>query len=164
MSSEMEFSMDIAGLEIGETQEGYQPVSVQTTRGVVNCRYFPVSGATVGAVFVGGAGGGWDSPAHGLYDRLCVSLPAAGIAALRVRYRKPNQLPECTLDVLAGLVFLETQGINAAAVTGHSFGGAVVIGAAAASPLVRTVLPLSTQTYGVDPITELAEDCSILLI
>jgi pimeloyl-ACP methyl ester carboxylesterase len=164
MSSETEFSMIINGMEVGEAVDGYQPVDVHTSRGVVNSRYFSVPEAVVGAVFVGGAGGGWDSPAHGLYDRLCISLPQTGIAALRVRYRRANQLTECILDVLAGLTFLETQGITKAAVIGHSFGGAVVICAGAYSPLVRTVLPLSTQTYGAQPVTELAEDCSILLI
>lgn len=164
MSGELDFSMIITGLQIHDAVDGYQPIDVETSRGVVKGRYFPAPDATTGAIFVGGAGGGWDGPAHGLYDRLCVSLSAAGIAALHVSYRKPNNLPECTLDVLAGLAFLDVQKITQAALIGHSFGGAVVIGAGAASPMVKTVLPLSTQTYGVDPVTELADDCSLLLI
>jgi hypothetical protein len=49
------------------------------------------------------------------------------------------------------------------ALTGHSFGGAVVIQAAAHSDAVRTCVPMSTQTYGVDPARELSPRCSILL-
>jgi pimeloyl-ACP methyl ester carboxylesterase len=50
---------------------------------------------------------------------------------------------------------------------GHSLGGAVVIKAAAALPnIIRTVVTLSTQSYGaVESVSELGQEgCSILLI
>lgn len=156
--------MVIRHIEIDQTmQERYYPVSIKTTRGDVECHYYHVEGSKQGAIWVGGAGGGWDSPAHGLYVRLCERLQDSGIASLRVRYRYPNNLPECVLDVLTGLYFLDEEGLSQTALTGHSFGGAVVVQAAAAAQSVQTVVALSTQTFGIDPVADLPEDCSILL-
>jgi dienelactone hydrolase len=139
-------------------------VRLVTSRGVIECRHYPAPESSLGAVFVGGAGGGWDTPARGrLYPDLSERLPADGIHALRVRYRSPNALEECALDVLAGLHYLEGEGVTAAALTGHSFGGAVVVQAGAASRTVRTVVALSTQTYGIAPAASLGPHASLLL-
>jgi len=147
--------------------EGFEPVVQETDRGPIAMRYYPAAGATAAAaaaVFVGGAGGGFDTPVCGwLYPRLCEQLCAGGIAGLRVRYRNANELDECVLDVLAGISFLEGEGIGAFAVVGHSFGGAVVIRGAAVSPAVRTCVALSTQTHGAGPAAELGPRCSLLL-
>lgn len=146
------------------TPEGYEPVIQETTRGPIEMRYYPVNESTQGAIFVGGAGGGFDTPVRGwLYPRLCGQLQQEGVAALRVRYRHPNDLEECVLDVLAAISFLEADNITSIALIGHSFGGAVVIQAAALSPIVRTCVPLSTQTYGADPAAHLGPRCSLLL-
>jgi pimeloyl-ACP methyl ester carboxylesterase len=156
--------MVIRHIEIDQTNSGrFFPVSIKTTRGDIDCHYYTVEGATQGAIWVGGAGGGFDSPAYGLYERLSERLQDAGIASLRVRYRYPNHLAECVLDVLTGLYFLDEEEIVQTALTGHSFGGAVVVQAAAAAQSVRTVVALSTQTYGIDPIGDFPESCSILL-
>jgi len=144
-------------------EDGYHPVNLTTDRGVVACRYYRVPDSTCAAIWVGGAGGGWDSPARGLYSQLSKDLTGESIASLRIRYRYANRLDECILDVLSGLMFLEQEAVDRVAVIGHSFGGAVAIGAAAASPLVRTLITLSTQSYGISPIADL-EDCSVLLI
>jgi hypothetical protein len=95
---------------------------------------------------------------------LCEILRKEGIASLRVRYRNPTDLEESILDVLAGLTYLQDEGIKEFALVGHSFGGAVVIQAAAQSPGIRTVVTLATQSYGADPVTELATQCSLLLL
>ncbi|HWG85798.1 MAG TPA: alpha/beta hydrolase [Deinococcales bacterium] len=164
MSDPPSVEMSIERVEVGRETGGYLPVRVVTSRGVVECRHYPAPASRLGAVFVGGAGGGWDTPARGrLYPDLCESLPAGGIHALRVRYRQANALAECALDVLAGLHYLEGEGVTAAALTGHSFGGAVVVQTGAASRTVRTVVALSTQTYGIDPIGTLGPRCSVLL-
>ena len=115
-------------------------------------------------MWVPGAIGGWHSPALGLYPRLAEEFTAEGIASLQVHYRHPAHLEESLLDVLAGLAYLEEEGIQTVSLTGHSFGGAVVIQAAAVSPLARTVVALSTQAYGADPVGALAPRCSILLV
>jgi pimeloyl-ACP methyl ester carboxylesterase len=67
------------------------------------------------------------------------------------------------LDVLAGISFLEAEGITSVALVGHSFGGAVAINAAAISPIVRTCIPMSTQTFGAEPAWRLGPRCSLLL-
>jgi hypothetical protein len=164
-------TMEMAVEEVrrgGRTAEGYETVVLATSRGDVETRYYAASGgaaATAGAVFVGGAGGGFDTPVRGwLYPRLSEQLSRDdAIACLRVRYRHPNDLAESTLDVMAGVAFLESEGVEHIALVGHSFGGAVVIQAAAASPSVRTCVPMSTQTYGVDSAPDLSPRCSILL-
>jgi fermentation-respiration switch protein FrsA (DUF1100 family) len=86
----------------------------------------------------------------------------AGSASLRVRVRHPHCLPDAVFDVCAGIAYLRRQGIEAVALTGHSFGGAVVIQAAARSPAVRTVVTRAIQSYGVEPVAGLAHRCSIL--
>ena len=158
--------MAVNGIRRGEpTPEGFEPLTMLTSRGGIEMRFYAAPGSSRGAVFVGGAGGGFDTPVHGwLYPRLCEQLSREDdVACLRVQYRHPNDLEESTLDVLAGLAFLETEGVQAAALVGHSFGGAVVIRAAAASETVKTCVPMSTQTHGADPVRELSPRCSVLL-
>jgi dienelactone hydrolase len=146
------------------TSEGFEPVMLVTSRGDVETRYYGAAGSTRGAIFAGGAGGGFDTPVRGwLYPRMCEDLRAGGIAGLRVSYRSANNLAECVLDVLAGIAFLESEGIGTLALTGHSFGGAVVIQAATMAEAVRTCIPLSTQTYGADAAPALSPRCSLLL-
>lgn len=155
-------------VEEGADGRAYTPVFVATSRGEIAMRYYPAAGATAGAtagaIFVGGAGGGWDTPVCGrLYPGLCHRLPTDGVTCLRVRFRRPADLPESTLDVLAGVAFLRSEGVRHVGLVGHSFGGAVVIQAAAASDAARTCVALSTQGYGTDPAAELAPRCSLLL-
>jgi pimeloyl-ACP methyl ester carboxylesterase len=156
--------MAIRGVALAPPEDDYQPVQIRTSRGTVACRYCPVPGATHGAVWVGGVGGGFDTPARDLYPRLCRELTAEHLASLRVRFRHPTILAESVLDVLAGLAFLQSQGVGQAALVGHSFGGAVVIQAAAASDTVRTVVTLATQSYGTEAVGALGPRCSLLLL
>lgn len=148
----------------GPITEGYRPVELLTGRGAVSCRYYEAPGASLAAIMVGGAGGGWDTPAGCLYPSLCSVLSQRGLSCLRVSYRLPNVLGDCALDVLAGISFLEEHGVQRIAVVGHSFGGAVAIQAAAVSASVRTVITLATQSYGADAVALLAPRCSILLV
>ena len=161
----IEYRMEITDVQLGEpTAEGFVPVVQETTRGPIEMRYYPVDGATCGAIFVGGAGGGFDTPVRGwLYPRLCEQLQSDGIACLRVRYREHNELEECVMDVLAAISFLEADDVERIALVGHSFGGAVVIQAAALSESVHTCVPLSTQTYGADVVGQLGPRCSVLI-
>ncbi len=154
----------IYDLKVKPMQSGYQPIRLETNRGNIDFCYYPVSGTQYGAIWVGGVGGGWDTPANGLYPQLCQELMGDGIASLRVRYRQPKILQESVFDVLAGISYLESEGIKAVALTGHSFGGAVVIQAAAISQAVRTVVTLATQSYGATAVSQLAPGCEILLI
>jgi pimeloyl-ACP methyl ester carboxylesterase len=158
------FEMIVQDVEIEPQREEYHPVKLITSRGSIHCRYYSVQDAEKAVIWVGGVGGGWDTPARGLYPLLCEHLRTEAIASLRVRYRNPTQLEESILDVLAGITYLQDEGIESLALVGHSFGGAVVIQAAAQSPDVHTVVTLATQAYGTDPVPELATQCSLLLL
>jgi pimeloyl-ACP methyl ester carboxylesterase len=73
-------------------------------------------------------------------------------------------LRESALDVLAGITFLEDEGVDAVGLVGHSFGGAVVIQAAANHARVRTIVTLGTQSHGTEPVADLGPRCSLLLV
>ena len=167
MAEGLDDSLELAirGVRAGAGEDGYDSIVLDTTRGDVELRHYAVAGASSAALFMGGAGGGWDTPGRGrLYPELCEDMIAAGVAAVRVRYRRPNDLPECALDVLAALAYLEDQGAERAALVGHSFGGAVVAQVAAHSDVVRALVPMSTQSYGVDAIAHVPPGCATLLV
>jgi pimeloyl-ACP methyl ester carboxylesterase len=162
-------ALTVRGVRHDDPQdEGYEALTLETDRGDVGLRYYTATRREWGAVYVGGVGGDFDTPARGLYPTLCTKLMRADVSGLRVRYRDPTNLRESTLDVLAGLGFLAKHGVETAAVVGHSFGGAVVVQAAAHSnhhsELVRAVVTLATQSYGIDPIADLAPPCGSLII
>ena len=147
--------------------DGVAAMKLQTDRGAIDARYHPVrpNAATtqLGAVWVGGAGGGFDGPARGLYPEACARLQSAGVAGLRLHYRKPNELRDCVLDTLAGVAFLAREGATRVALVGHSFGGAVVISAGASSPNVKAVVPMSSQTYGTELAPKVAPRAMLLI-
>ncbi|MDB6122260.1 MAG: phospholipase [Pedosphaera sp.] len=130
-----------------------ESLTLQTNRGDVTCCYHPALGHTNilgGTIWVGGAGGGLDGPARGLYPEACRRLQKKGVAGLRLHYRFPNDLAECVLDTLLGVEFFKQEKVGRITLVGHSFGGAVVITAGALSDAVKAVIAMSTQTYGTD--------------
>jgi pimeloyl-ACP methyl ester carboxylesterase len=136
---------------------------LDTPFGRVEARYGEAPGDRAVA-FVGGAGGGFDSPARDLYGRLAAALPGEGIASLRLRFRRPADLDASVADLMAAIAELERLGKARIGLVGHSFGGAVVIRAGAAAPSVRAVVALATQSYGARPAAELGPRCALLLI
>jgi hypothetical protein len=101
------------------------------------------------AVLLGGAMGGLLGPAGGLYHDLGVALAEQGIATIRVGYRRPNDLDECLLDVLAVLQLAAARGATKAITVGHSFGGAPAVQAGVvADDMVLGVATLATQSAG----------------
>ncbi len=161
---------DDLSMEVYETRAepgpdgSYQVVTMETNRGDLICHYYAVPEARSAAIWVVGVGGGFTSPASGLYPRLCKELAAEGTASLRVGYRDPVNLSESVLDVLAGIGYLAGEGIERLALIGHSFGGAVVLQAGTATDAVRSVITLATQTYGAEVVDELPRECALLLI
>jgi pimeloyl-ACP methyl ester carboxylesterase len=144
--------------------DGYERITLKSQRGEIICRNYPALDAFTGVIWVGGIGGDWDTPARDLYPALCKTLLAEQIASLRVQFRYPGDLDEAVYDLLSGIAFLEELGIHKIALVGHSFGGAVVIQAASYAMTVKTVVTLSTQSYGAGRVLRLPEDCAILLI
>jgi dienelactone hydrolase len=59
-------------------------------------------------------------------------------------------------DVLAGVAHLASMGRGRVVLVGHSFGGAVVIAAGAASERVHAVAALSSQTHGTEAVAALS--------
>ncbi len=137
--------------------------TLRTRRGAVDVLLYEAIGAKAGVLLAGGVGGGFDTPALGLYPRLGEELLRQGLSTLRLKYRNPTNLAESVQDVLAGVEFLVEHGLERVALVGHSFGGAVMIAAGVQSPWVTTVVGLSSQSYGAEAVSELPPR-SLLLI
>lgn len=144
--------------------DGFESVIIDTSRGKVECRYYATKNTDKAVIMVGGIGGGFDTPANGLYPRLCTELLGSGISSLRVRFRHPTDLAEAVMDVLVGIEFLKGEGVTGFGLIGHSFGGAVVVQAAHNENAVKTIVTLSTQSFGISPISNLAGGVSVLLV
>ena len=107
-------------------------------------------------LWVFGSGGGLGGPAGGVYTRLGDRLRDAGVASLELDYRRPGHLAECVADVSLGIAWLLGQGKSRIVLVGHSFGGAVVITAGAASDAVVAVAALSSQSAGTGAVGSLS--------
>jgi len=148
-------NLRITGIEPGQEVAGARWLKIQTTRGPIPMILHAAAEPGRAALCVSGAIGGYDGPAT-LYARLGLDLPRKGISIARVNYRMPNEFGECVLDTLAALTFLKGTGYQRAAVIGHSFGGAVAINAGTLSPIVSTVVAISSQLAGAHTVGELA--------
>ncbi|MCY1073988.1 alpha/beta hydrolase [Archangium lansingense] len=152
--------------EIQTPQDGAlepRAYTLRTRRGPVDTLLYESLGAKEGALLAGGVGGGFDTPALGLYPRLGEELLRHQISTMRLKYRHSTDLAEAVHDVLAGVDFLVGRGLERVALVGHSFGGAVMIDAGAQSPWVSTVVGLASQSYGTEAVSQLAPR-SLLLI
>ncbi|MFN8559350.1 MAG: dienelactone hydrolase family protein [Dehalococcoidia bacterium] len=153
-SAELELSIQQAA--IAPQEDGVYRVILRTSRGEIAALLHVAEGEPGAAVMVGGASGGFDGPADGIYARLGPALALAGVSTLRVHYRVPDDLDECVLDVLAAVSFLRGIGAGRVALLGHSFGGAVVIKAGTLSPAVSGVVAMSSQLHGTSNVADLA--------
>jgi alpha-beta hydrolase superfamily lysophospholipase len=156
-------TLTIEAVVPGVTDEDGEHVGLRTDRGTIDCRFHPAAAGDAAVVWVFGAGGGLGGPAGGLYPRLAGRLAPDGIASLRLDYRRPADLGESVLDALAGVAYVTTRGRGRVVLVGHSFGGAVVISAGAASDAVIAVAALSSQTYGTGAAAALAPRPLLLL-
>ena len=132
-------------------QPGGEPLRIETERGPISCLYHRGQANGGALIMVGGTDGGFQGPADRIYPTLARDLLEFGIGSLRLDFRihvAPGPVDEGTYDVLAGVSFLEEQGVGKIGLIGHSYGGAVVITAAALSPAVTAVVTLSTQSAG----------------
>ena len=145
-----EYVLEAVTVETAQ-EDGVEALAMQTNVGLITARLHPAAPGAAAVVWVGGAGGGLDGPAWGMYPRLAGQLALQGVASLRLHYRKPNHLEDCVADTLLGVQYLVQQcGYRAVALVGHSFGGAVVVSAGALSNDVVAVVAMSSQTYGTD--------------
>ena len=148
-ADDTEIDLQIRRVAAAPTDEpGTFHFMLDTNRGNIEGMLHAIEGGTGAVVCVGGAMGGLDGPADGIYARLPGMLAPALVTVLRLEYRQPNQFDECVLDVLAGCSFLKGIGATDIVLVGHSFGAAVVIKAGELAPLVRGVVSMSPQLYG----------------
>ena len=89
-------------------------VEIRTLRGLVQGMLHVSEGARGATVLVNGAGGAIEGPS-GVYEELAERLRADGVTVLHPNYRRPNDLAECTRDVLVALDTLGAGGLGTAA-------------------------------------------------
>jgi pimeloyl-ACP methyl ester carboxylesterase len=144
--------------------EGLRHVEVYTLDGLLTLLWHGVDSATSVVLMCGGAMGGLLGPSRGLYHDLGTALAAKGVGAIRVGYRRPNDLEMCTLDVGAAADVANRGGAERFVVVGHSFGGAVAVNAGVTlRRFTRGVVTLSTQSAGCEDAAAL-DDVPLLLI
>jgi alpha/beta superfamily hydrolase len=160
--AEDDLRMRILGVEPGDEVAGARKLYLRTSRGSIPVILHTAEDASRAILCVCGAIGGFDGPAM-LYPRLGLIMPHSGFAVARINYRQPNEFDECVLDTLAALTFLKGTGHQRAGLIGHSFGGAVVINAGTLSPVVTTVVAVSSQLAGAHVVGELAPKPLLLI-
>ena len=155
-------TLRITSVEPGDEIAGARKVTIVTTRGPIPVVLHAAPEKGRAALCVSGAIGGFDGPAM-LYPRLGLTMPREQITIARLNYRAPNEFGECLVDAMAALTFLGGIGHERVALIGHSFGGAVAINAGTISPLVTTVIALSSQLAGAHVAGELAPKPLLLI-
>ena len=149
-----ELQMQILGVDPGDEIAGARRLHIRTTRGAIPLILHATESPSRAVLCVSGAIGGFDGPAM-LYPRLGLAMPRRGFTVARMNYRVPNQFEECLLDTLAALTFLKGLGNDRAALIGHSFGGAVAINVGTLTPVVTTVIAISSQLAGAHVVADL---------
>ena len=155
-------TLRITSVEPGDEIAGARKITIVTTRGPIPVVLHAAPEKGRVALCVSGAIGGYDGPAM-LYPRLDLAMPREQISVARLDYRAPNEFGECLVDAMAALTFLGGIGHERVALIGHSFGGAVAINAGTLSPLVTTVIALSSQLAGAHVVGELAPKPLLLI-
>ena len=155
-------TLRITSVEPGDEIAGARKITIVTTRGPIPVVLHAAPEKGRAALCVSGAIGGYDGPAM-LYPRLGLMMPREQITVARLDYRAPNEFGECLVDAMAALTFLGGIGHERVALIGHSFGGAVAINAGTISPLVTTVIALSSQLAGAHVAGELAPKPLLLI-
>lgn len=142
----------VLGIQSVEIDPLLRHVEVFTTGGLMTLLWHGPEDARDVVLCGGGALGGLLGPADGLYHDLGRALGAEGLGVIRVGWRRPNDIDACIADFGAAALLAERRGGERWVTLGHSFGGAIAIGAALdASPIadgVRGVCTFATQSAG----------------
>ncbi|HEV3225657.1 MAG TPA: dienelactone hydrolase family protein, partial [Acidimicrobiales bacterium] len=148
--------LDALAVQEIDLAPGVRHVEIFTMRGLVTILWHGPRDASHVVVAGGGAMGGLLGPANGMYQRLGEALAERAIGTLRVSYRRPNDLDECTIDMCATVDLAARAGARDAVTMGHSFGGAIAIRTACAlGAAVKGVVTFATQSAGCEQAEEL---------
>lgn len=152
-----DLTIELLGVERTGGSDEEHELALFTSRGAIPGRFHHVDSGDAAILWVFGAGGGLGGPAGGVYQRLGRELVTSGVASLELAWRLPGNLTECVLDALIGYAWLRRQANrNRIILVGHSFGGAVVLNAAAHMDDAVAVAALSSQTSGAGDVAALA--------
>ncbi len=159
-----ELELSIQQVAVREADGGAHMVILRTNRGDIAAMLNACEGGTGAVIFAGGASGGIEGPAAGIFHDLAVDLARRGVTGLRLDYRQPGEFDECVLDAMGAVSFLRGIGAERMVLVGHSFGGAVVIKAGElAGASVTGVAAMSSQLFGTADVARLSP-CPLLLI
>ena len=126
-------------------------IEMYTRRGLLGILWHEPTGnpGTSGVVMMGGAMGGLMGPGDALYQVLGEDFSARGVPAMRISWRKPNDLDACCVDAAAAVQMMVGTGCDRVVLMGHSFGGAVAVrGAVGVSAVGCGVVTFATQSAG----------------
>lgn len=137
-------------------------LEIFTPRGIIIGLLRGPDDARAGAILVGGALGGFSGPGGTVYADLAAALADLGVASVRLHYRRPNDIPECVMDVLLTVTWWKTKGVERSVIAGHSFGGAIAISAGILIPEIVGVVGLASQTAGTEGVEHLAKPILLL--
>lgn len=154
--------LDLREIEHGPEDDRTDILRLATSAGTLLGRWHPSPGEAA-VLWVFGSGGGLGGPAGGAWSRLGARLQEDGIASLELDYRRPGELGACRQDALLALDWMGSLGKARVAVVGHSFGGAVAIGAGLLSDRVVAVAALSSQVEGTADVRALAPKPLLLI-
>ncbi|MCP4222863.1 MAG: alpha/beta hydrolase [Actinomycetia bacterium] len=151
--------LNVLAMQSVEVDDNLDHLEIYTSEGLLTVLWHGANDLENVVVCVGGAMGGLLGPDGGLFHILGRQLPADGIGVLRISYRQPNELSMCVHDTLAMMELAARHGAKRFIPLGHSFGGAVVVQAAAHldGSAVPGLVTFATQSAGCEPIELLAE-------
>lgn len=158
----MQTPLEVIGILASQQAElpgNLRHIEMYTRRGLLSIFWHVPEGAArdAGVVMMGGAMGGVLGPGESLYHCLGVDLAARGIPAVRLGYRRPDDLDSCCVDAAAAVQMLVGTGCDRVILMGHSFGGAVAVRTAVGLPaMVAGVVTFATQSAGCEVAAGLA--------
>ena len=151
---EMQTPLDVLGIMASQQAmlaPGPRHIEMYTMRGLLGILWHEPVGDVrdVGVVMMGGAMGGLMGPGDALYNQLGEDFSARGIPAMRISWRKPNDMDACCVDSAAAVQMMVGTGCERVILMGHSFGGAVAVRVAVGlSAMVTGVVTFATQSAG----------------
>jgi pimeloyl-ACP methyl ester carboxylesterase len=128
---------------------------IKNRDGYVKCEFFRAE-SDKAVIYMHGVGGGTHGPSN-IYHALAEDLQRSGLSSLLIECRYDSDYDECVSDVLACIDYLDMDHqIDKIGLIGWSFGGAIVIAAAAADGRVKTVVTVASQSYGTKGVGQIA--------